>query len=974
MTTYTPGKTYSNFTLLRQEEIAELHSTVYQFRHEQLGCQAFAIKNEDPNKTFCIAFKTVPEDSTGVAHILEHSVLMGSRKYPVHDVFGEINKGGLTTFLNAMTGADTTWYPFATRNRKEYFNIMDVYCDVTLNPLLQQTTFEQEGWHVHLENMDDQLVYSGVVLNEMRGAYADPIRSLFHLTFKALIPDSTYAHESGGDPARIPDLSYDQFVRFHQDHYHPSNATLFFYGNGTLEEELAFVQDNFLHHFPTPVQPATILEGTPITAPTFVEEVYPVQAESELEQKTFLAVSSIVGTAPDRKLNTTFQIIANILFNSDASPLKQAILEARLCRDFGGLFLGTSSYTTFMMTYLVGSDPDKGEQFMEIYRDTLATMVSQRLDRDLILSELNKFEFSSREEMNKAQRGLDLIGKALPAMKYELDPFSALQMEALLAEIRRDALEHHLIEDLIQTHLLDNPATAMVTLRPDPDKLQVNAREERQRLEKIEEGLNQTEREQLVQRTQELIRLQSTPPSAESLKLLPRLAIQDLEPQPFLDRVSVEQLGPTPLLISELDTNGICYLDFGLDCSSLPVETLPYLDLFATLVTELGTSTKDYIQFTKEVNLYTGGFNHSFNTYPMQDPRETVRPIQWFHLKTLSANLERGLELLAEVFAEVDFSNRQRIREIVQREFAWAEHGVQSEGYSLASTRVFSHLSMAGKYNEYTQGVHAYLKLKELASRYEALEEEFLTAIATIARALFRRQGSLVAITADRDDISRFQGLSPAVLQTLPETSQQAGVPCFQQMAANQALCTSAEVVYNVQGCTLFPDVSQYGGSFEVLKTWLSRDYFWNSVRQKGGAYGCFIQFNHLTGNFGVVSYRDPQVDRTFAAYDSLEQVVSGMSLTKDMLSQLVIGTYGNFTPHQGPASRGATARNDYLSGVTPEFRQQRIEEIIRTDQEQLRSYGPLFSRFREQAYRATIGSQEKIQAATTPFDETLTL
>jgi len=975
MTSFTIGSTYHGFVLEQQEAIPEIHSTVLLFTHAVLGCQALAIKNQDPNKTFCASFMTVPEDSTGVAHILEHSVLMGSEKYPVKDVFGEINKGGLMTFLNAMTGADTTWYPFATRNLKEYFNIMDVYCDVVFNPLLLRSTFEQEGWHYHLESSDDQVQFMGVVLNEMKGAFSDPIRALFHHTYRGLMPESTYAHESGGDPRRIPDLSFEQFVAFHRLHYHPSNCTLFFYGDASLEEELAFVQERFLSRFAQPVAKARIKEGTDLTAPLAIADTYPVQPGSPTAEKTFLAISSAVGTVHDRKLNAAFQIIANILFNSDGSPLKKAIINASLCRDFGGLFLANSSFKTLMITYLVGTDPEKRDHFLALYQATLTRMVDQGLDRDLMLSELNKYEFAVREEMNKAQRGLDLINKALPALKHGMPPFDALRIDALLAEIRKDATESGYFEHLIRTYLLDNPATVTVTLAPDPDKMAQNLHEEHERLEAFAQSLDEDGRIRLVERTQELMALQATPTSAEDLRRLPRLSLDDLDPRPPFHAVQPARLADAELLISDQATNGICYLDFGLDCSSLPAHLLPYLDLFATILTEIGTANKDYMQFAKAINLCTGDFSHSFQVYVRADDRSQVRPILWLHIKALSSYLEQALALLTEVLTEVDFSDEHHIEEIVHREFAWAEHSVQSEGYTLASTRAFSHLSRAGQYNEYVHGIRAYLHLKHLAGHYPEEEAKLHEALRQLRDLLFRRQGLLVAITAEDRDIRRFQNLGQAVVKALPDTPLQPLRPQFDRTPTTQAFTTSAEVVYNVQACTLFADPSQYNGSFEVLRTWLSRDYLWNTVRQMGGAYGCFIQFNHLTGNFGMVSYRDPQVKKTFEAYEALPAAINGLDdLSFESLQQLVIGAYGSANPHQGPATRGASARNDYLSGITPDFRQQRVGEIVRTTARDLRTFAPLFQQLQATRYRTTIGSREKIEQDRGLFSETVEL
>ncbi|MHB8808789.1 MAG: insulinase family protein [Desulfobulbaceae bacterium] len=975
MTDFELGATYSGFVLNRMEFIPELDSTVLLFSHGRLGTPALAIKNSDPNKTFCAAFQTLPEDSTGVAHILEHSVLMGSRKYPVKDVFGEIHKGGLMTFLNAMTGADTTFYPFATRNLQEYFNIMDVYCDVVFHPLLLPTTFEQEGWHYHKENPEDPLEFQGVVFNEMKGAFSDPLRALFHHTFGGLMPGSTYAHESGGDPRNIPDLTFEQFVDFHRRFYHPSNAMLFFYGDADLAAELAFVQDRFLAGYEAPAAKTQINPGEIIRQPVLIEDTYGVQKGTEVAGKTFLSVGSTVGTVLDLELNTAFQIIAQILYNSDASPLKKAIVEAGLGKDFGGLFLANSSFTTIMMTYLIGSEPSSLDRFREVYRQTLSQMVADGLDRDLVLSELNKYEFSVREDMTKAQRGLDLISKALPALMHGADPFAALCNDELFRTIRAKALDERYFEQLISEHLLANPSTVEIILRPDQDKQALMNQEEQQRLADYENSLSPEEQEQLVRRTRELVELQNRPVAAETLNLLPRLKVKDLDPRPAYHQVQVAELTGRQLLVSELPTNGIIYMDFGLDCAMLPARLLPWLDIFGTIVTEIGTDTKDYMQFARELGMYTGDFSSSFNTYTrLGDTNDGCRPIAWFHLKALSTFLDRALSLAGEVFGTVSFANRQRIREIVLREFAWAEHSVQSEGYSLAASRVFAQLSQAGRYNEYVNGATSYLHLKELALDYERQEEDFIRILEEQRDLLFRRGALLLSVTGSATDINAFQQRAGAVVDSLAPGPVSGVVPEFSSFAPNQGLCTSAEVVYNVQGCRLFADPGQYNGHFEVLKTWISRDYLWNTVRQMGGAYGCFVQFNHLTGNFGLVSYRDPNINRTYAAYDGLPHQIRELTLSSQSMEQLILGTYGSLDPLQASAAKGATARNDFLSGVPVGFKQQRVEQALATTLADLRAFAPFFESLRTGGFRATIGNGDKIRAARELFSELIEL
>ncbi len=964
---FTPGTSYSGFVLKKSSVIEEIKSEVLLFEHEHLGCPLLAIKNDDPNKTFAVAFNTIPTDSTGVAHILEHSVLMGSKKYPVKDVFGEINKGGLMTFLNAMTGSDITYYPFATRNLKEYFNLMDIYCDVVFNPLLEKTTFEQEGWHYHQESQDDPLQFQGVVYNEMKGAFSDPIRLIFHHIFGGLMPGSTYAHESGGDPKNIPDLSYRNFCDFHKRHYHPSNSILFVYGDAPLKDELEYLQNRFLIHYKQREDRRTIECGRLSTSPVFITDTYAVEQNNTVE-KTFLAVGTGVSDVLDRERNAAFQIIANILYNSDASPLKNAIISSGLCKDFGGFYLSSSSFKTFMVTYLVGSEPDRKDDFLDLYTTTLKTMVKDGLDRDLVLSELNKYEFSVREESSKAQRGLDLIGKAMVALKYDTDPFVNLVSEELIRTIRQKALDTRYFEDLIHQYLLDNQATVVVTLVPDTKKLMDGQNEEQKRLRSYAETLSEQERNALIERTRELQKLQQTPNDADTLALLPQLTLTDLSADIKFHAVQPTQMFGHEVLVSDLVTNHISYLDIGFDFSCLPPRLLPWLDLFGTIISEIGTDKMNYISFAKEIATCTGGFSHSLITYGRKDAPDKVRPVIWLHLKCLPEYLERTLHLIADVFSDISFKDRARIREIVAREFAWDEHSVQSEGYNLPMMRVFSHLSAAGRYNELFSGASSYLRVKELAKNYDAQEESFLSALREIATLLFNRNNLLISMTSEAEEIAKFGDMGGCIVDSLastPVTKQEIG-PL--DIPDHEAFITSSEIVFAAQGGVLLPNGEGYNGHFEVMKTYLSRDYLWNTVRQMGGAYGCFIQFSHITGNLAIVSYRDPQVKKTYEAYNRIPEIITRLDLSKKVLEQLVIGTYGNFDPHQSSAAKAATARNEYLSGIDIDYKRRRLQEIVSTTVADMKTFASNFERMKP--FRAVIGNRAKIENDKDLFDK----
>ncbi|TKB08451.1 insulinase family protein [Desulforhopalus sp. IMCC35007] len=966
--TFSQGSTYSGFTLKNHRYIQEIDSDVYLFEHQLLHCPLLAIKNSDSNKTFSAAFNTIPTDSTGVAHILEHSVLMGSKKYPIKDVFGEINKGGLTTFLNAMTGGDITYYPFATRNLKEYFNIMDVYCDVVFNPLLERATFEQEGWHYHQESEDLPLEYQGVVYNEMKGAFSDPIRYIFHHVYAGLMPGSTYAHESGGDPQNIPDLSYEDFCAFHQNHYHPSNGMFFVYGDAPLEEELEFLQSKFFSSYDKSVPKATIVEGSQPTEPVFITESYAVDS-SDLKEKTFLAVGTNISTVAEREENTAFQIIANILFNSDASPLKNAIVSSGLCKDFGGIYLSTSSYRTVMLTYLVGSEAEHRDRFLELYNDSLKEMVNNGLDHELVLSELNKFEFSFREESSKAQRGLDLIGKAMTGLKYETDPLQFLTSEELIASLRHKALHEGYFEELIKKYLLDNPSKVTVTLTPDPQKQKMNLDKEQEKLNQADLAASPEERQARIDRTRELMKQQLQPNSIETLSLLPQLSLDDLTSDLAFHAVEPTEMFNQQVLVSELPTNHISYIDIGFDISHLPPENLPLLDLFGTIITEIGTKRLNYQQFAKEVATCTGSLSYSLTSYTRKDNGNTTQPVFWVHLKCLPDYLERALALVSEIFSSVSFANRGRIREIVGREFAWAEHSVQSEGYSLPAARVFAHLSDAGTYNELFSGVTAYQALKDLALNYQKKEDAFLASLEQTATLLFNKKNLILANTADAKEIEQFSKVGHCIVDSLGNQNlKRNGVPTL-DIKRHEAFITAAEVVFAVQGGNLFKNGAGYNGHFEVLKTYLSRDYLWNTVRQMGGAYGCFIQFGQISGNLAFISYRDPQVKKTYDAYNAVPEVVAKLDLPTKVMEQLIIGTYGNFDPLQSTAAKGATARNDYLNGITPAFKAQRVQEIIATSPADLRSFADNFAQMTPLSNKAIIGNRKKIEKDAELFE-----
>ena len=690
---------------------------------------------------------------------------------------------------------------------------------------------------------------------------------------------------------------------------------------------------------------------------------------NQIQDKTFLAVGTTVGDVTNREENAAFQIIANILYNSDGSPLKDAIVSSGLCKDFGGLYLSSSCYMTFMITYLIGSNKESKDAFLTLYRDTLQAMVEEGLDRELVISELNKYEFLAREEASKAQRGLDLIGKALSAFKYDTNPFDNLVTEKLIQTVRSKALNENYFETLIKKHLIGNPSTVVVTLVPDPQKGLETAEIERNRLEQQRKKLSSEQLRKLAERTVRLMQQQVTPNDEETLAKLPQLQLTDLPTGIDFHHVSERQMFNRQVLINELPTNRISYIDVGFTFSSLPKHLLPWLDIFGTIITEIGTEKMDYMQFAKKLATCTGSFTHSINTYMHLQNREKTIPVFWLHTKCLPDYLEKTLQILQNVLSDISFKDRRRIREIVGREFAWAEHGAQSEGYSLPTTRVFAHLNEVGRYNELISGISSYRALRKLALNYETEEEAFLQALQEIARSLFTGNNLHLCFTGEENEIHRFQKNAFCLTEDLSESKAGAEPLGDLELPRHEGFITSAEVVFAVEGGNLLPQGDGYNGHFEVLRTYLSRDYLWNAVRQMGGAYGCFIQFSNITGNIAFVSYRDPQVRKTYEAYRNIPGVINDITLSEKTLNQLIIGTYGNFDPHVSPSMKGATARNEFFSGITPEFKQQRLREITTTTVDDLRGFASAFAKLAETSYRAIIGNRAKIEKDKDLFD-----
>jgi len=786
------GEQYHGFTLQQAGTVDEINSNVYIFTHDKVNTPLIAIKNEDTNKTFTTSFQTLPTNSRGAAHIIEHSVLSGSKKYPVKDLFDELMKRGLMTFINAMTSSDRTVYPFATRNEKEYFNLMDIYLDVTLNPLLDKNTFLQEGWHYELQGPKDELKFVGVVYNEMKGAYSDPFRLIYMAAYNALLPGSPFSVDSGGDPEKIIDLTYEDFKAFHKRFYHPGNAVIGVYGDAELLKELEHIDQNFLSKF-DPAPPATeIINDEKLPGPLDVRINYAVNRNDSLEGKTFITVCTKLCPISDTKLTMAFAILSNILFESDASPLKEAILAAGLGKDLSGFFLDHMPYTS-MFSILVGAEKDQTEIFHKCFNDALRSICDDGLNEDLILSELNAVEFSEREKSLKSQRGLNYLQAVTLARFYSIDPFEILKFDELFQSIRKAALEDHYFEHLIREYLLENPETVVVTATPDPNKNDQLAKITRDRLDSFRKNLTAAETDQLVNTTRELLKHQGTPNPPEKLKLLPGLSLSDINDKLNIPVGKVHKIEDIPCITTELFTNSITYLNIGLDVSALPTRLLPYLKLFANIVTEIGTSDRNYITIAKELAKYTGDFSTDFANHIQLSSPTNFHPILWFNVKILRIYIPQALDLISDIFQNVSFHDRQRIRQIVERNYTWTEQSIKKGSTGIPVSRVSSYLSDSGKYQEAVSGITSFFNLRELATNYEQNEEKLLSTFSLMKEILFNRDNLTISLTGAAEDLTAVNPRLPRLIDSFADAVQEDAPREFSKHPLNEAFIIPSE-------------------------------------------------------------------------------------------------------------------------------------------------------------------------------------
>lgn len=956
--------TQHGFELIEERKIAEIQTQARLFRHVKTGAEVLSLENDDENKVFGITFRTPPTDSTGLPHIMEHSVLCGSRKYPVKEPFVELMKGSLNTFLNAMTFPDKTAYPVASQNVKDLYNLIDVYLDAVFYPRITPAIFEQEGWHYELESPDAPMKFKGVVFNEMKGAYSSPDNVLGRFSQQSLFPATTYGVDSGGDPAEIPNLTYEQFKAFHETYYHPANARIFFYGDDDPQERLRFL-NAWLDQFESQEVNSEIHPQALLSEVTRLKIPYDVGEADSMEKKGMVTVNWLLPVTPDAETSLALLMLDHILVGTPASPLRKALIDSGLGEDLTGGGLEDELLQSMFSTGLKGIAVEDAEKVEEVIFKTLKSSVQEGIDPDMIEAAVNTIEFSLRERnTGRFPRGLAMMFAVLSYWLYDRDPFAPLAFEMPLQAIKdRLQLGERYFEDLISACLLENQHRSTVLLTPDAEIGKQRKVEEESRLDRAHEAMNTEDLQEVIDRTAELKRLQETPDPPEALATIPMLKLENLEKENKVIPREILEAGETKVLYHDLFTNGIVYLDLGLNLHTLPQDLVPYAPLFGKALMKIGTEKEDFVKLSQRIGRKTGGLRPSMFNSAVLDADQSAA---WLFMrgKATVAQADDLLDILRDVLLTVKLDNKERFKQLVLESKARKEASLIPAGHNVVYTRLGAHFDESGWVSEQTGGVSSLFFIRKLAEEVEHNWPAVLEKLEAIRRILVNRNAMLCNVTLDQANWQDFQPKLEGLLNALPANPVNPAAWSPSDFPQFEGLTIPASVNYVAKGANLYALGYQMHGSLMVISNYLRTSWLWEKIRVQGGAYGGFCVFDKRSGVFSYLSYRDPNLLQTLANYDQTSQFLRQAELSREELTKNIIGVIGQIDAYQFPDAKGYTSLSRYLVGETDEQLQRMREEVLSTTRDDIRAFGEMLAQLNSRGQVVVMGSQEAVSQA----------
>ena len=966
------------YEVIQKEDLSDIKSQGFLLKHKKSGARVLLMENDDENKVFCIGFRTPPSDSTGVPHIMEHSVLCGSRDFPVKDPFVELVKGSLNTFLNAMTYPDKTVYPVASCNDKDFQNLMHVYMDAVFYPNIYQhdEIFRQEGWSYKLDRPDGELTISGVVYNEMKGAFSSPEGVLDRVILNSLFPDTSYANESGGDPDVIPELTYEQFLDFHRKYYHPSNSYIYLYGDMDMEEKLRWLDEKYLSEFDAAEVDSEIKYQEPFGEMREVVQEYSITSDESEEDKTYLSWNKVIGTSLDEKLYLAFQILDYALLSAPGAPLKKALVDAGVGKDIMGSY-DNGVYQPLFSVIAKNANVEQKEEFIRVIEDTLREIAEKGMDKKALRAGINYHEFRFREaDFGNYPRGLMYGLQLYDSWLYdEAKPF--IHMQAIPTfEFLKSQVDTGYFEDLIRTYLLENTHGAVVIICPERGRTARMDRELAEKLKAYKESLSPEEVQKLVDDTHELEQYQEEESSPEDLAKIPVLKRTDIsrEIAPiYNDELEIDGV---KLVHHNIETNGIGYVTMMFDLSGIREELLPYVGILQSVLGIIDTTNYEYGELFNEINIHTGGIGTSLELYTdvTKVKEKEFRATFEMRGKALYPKMDVLFSMMREILMESRLDDEKRLKEILAMLKSRLLASFLSSGHTTAALRALSYTSPMSKFKDDTDGIGFYEAVKKIEEDFDGQKETLIRNLKEIARRIFRADNLMISYTSSEEGIEPMTKAFAAVKDSLYTGGEIPDEACILHCRKrNEGFKTSSKVQYVARVGNFIDGGQKYSGTLQILKVILGYDYLWQNIRVKGGAYGCMSNFNRI-GDAYLISYRDPNLERTMEVYEGVVDYLKNFNVSDRDMNKFIIGTMSSLDRPMNPAAKGARSMNLYMNRVSEEMLRSERGQILDAQQEDIRALADVVKAMLDQKLLCVIGSEEKIEEQRDMFLEVRTL
>lgn len=965
---------YKGYKLIQEKHIKDVNSDCVLLEHEKTGAKVFLMKNDDDNKTFGIGFKTLPKDNTGICHIIEHSVLSGSRKFQTKEPFMDMVKISMATFLNALTFPDKTIYPVSSRNEKDFKNLMDVYMDAVFYPVMKKDRriFMQEGWHYELENAEDELNIKGVVYNEMKGAYSVPETTLYYRVNNALCPDTVYAMESGGEPYEIPNLTYENFCDFHSRYYHPSNSYIYLYGDCDMEERLEFLDREYLSNFEK--EKIDNFEGSqkPFENTKNVFDEYSVSKDEDTKNKTFLAYSSCFGESNGLKDGIIGKLLSEILVDMQGAYLKEALLKANICEDVSSISMESTKFSSFGV-YVINSEREYLDKFKEIVENVLREVVKNGIGKEKLIAVLNRTEFSIRELLNSTTAGVEYFFSIFDTWLYGGSPMDSLTFDEALSEIREDILNNRLLERVIEEKILNNNHKAFIVLSPSAGLNDKKDLAQKEWLKRYKESLSQIQIEKIIENTKNLIEYQQTESTEEQKATIPKLKIEDIDKETLKIPNEVEKIEDITVLKHNIFTSGINYVDICFDLKHISKDEIVYLSLVENLLKSLDKKSMTYKDFSVETFLRCGGVSTAITTLTNAKNREKFVPKFVVSVKFLGEKLKETVELLKVLLKETIFTDKNRIKEEVLSIKGELEQDVLGAGHMYGINRAKSYFSNKACYDERFKGLD-YLKfIQDLAENFDDRIDNVLEKMEFVYNRMFKQNETIVNITTTEENFEEIKKAFVECVKEFPRFEDISYDFTFERENLKEGIATSSDVNYVTFAGDLKKLGIEYSGSFSLLSKILSTTHMHNNIRAIGGAYGAGLSITR-DSEMLMFSYRDPNLKSTKETFNSVGKYVSEMEITEEELESFKISLVKDFNPLLTPKHKGYTSMVMYITGSDEKELELYLGQLLNTKLKDLRELGKVIDEVLSQDGFVVVGNTNKIKENSKEFKNIVVL